>query len=189
MRENLAGVWRQPKVQMDKKTNRKPKDIQAEVLRGYALARATVDGAREKFPAEWSLQLASAALLHDETTYRQEVAKSAKFAAKHDEAMAAFARAAELYADKVHDLPEEEQSAKVYEQWFYASLGACDLQHLDEHRPADLRQPERIRAAILALPGETAEKHLAKFANGLFTRMSAVSPAAKFRYLRSGFEI
>lgn len=189
MRENLAGVWRQPKVQQDKKTNRKPKDIQAEVLRGYALARATVDGARQKFPADWSLQLASASLLHDETNYRQEVAKSSKYAAGHDAGMAAFAKAAEFYAAKVGDLPEEEQTAKVYEQWFYASLGASDLQHLDEHKQPDLRQPPKIRAAILALPGDTAERHLSKFANALFTRMSAVNPAAKYRYLKCGFEI
>ncbi len=189
MRENLGGVWRSPKVQQDKKTNRRPKDIQAEVLRGYEVARNTVDNAKGKFPTDWSLQLALAALMQDETAYRQEVAKDSNFAASRKEAMTAFAKAAELYAAKVRDLPEEEQSIRVYEQWLYASLGAADLDHVDEHKQPDLRQPALIRAAILALPGDLAEKHMSRFANSLFTHMSSVNPAVKFRYLRSGFEI
>ncbi|HXG08634.1 MAG TPA: hypothetical protein VNK04_02500 [Gemmataceae bacterium] len=189
MRENLAGVWRQPAVQNDKKTNRKPKDIQVEVLRGYQVARAVVEDGLAKFPDDWSLHLARAALMHDEINYRQELAKSTDFSAKRDQALAEFQKAARLYAAKVAELPEEEQSTRVYEQWFYASLGACDLQHINEEKLPDLRQPPLIRAALLGLPGEAAERHLGKFANTLFTRLSAVKPEAKFRYLRSGFEI
>lgn len=189
MRENLAGVWRQPAVQKDKKTNRKQKDIEAEVLRGYALAGRVIEDALKKFPDDWSLHLARAALLHDETNYRQEVAKSSDFSAKREQALAGFRKAAQLYATKVKELKEDEQSNKVYEQWFYASLGAVDLQHVNSEKLPDLRQPPLIRDAIKALPGEAATRHLDKFANQLFTRMSAVAPEAKYRYLRSGFEI
>jgi hypothetical protein len=189
MRENLAGIWRKPEEQNDKKTNRKTKDIQAELKRGYAVARATVEDALKKFPNDWSLVLARAAVLHDEINFLQELQKSAEFAPRRQEAYAEFERAARLYAAKVKELREEEQSTKVYEQWFYASLGACDLGHVTEDRVPDLRQPAKVRAALRALPGEAAEKHLAKFANGLFTRMSAVKPAVKFRYLKGGFEI
>src|SRR5204862_2297039 len=45
------------------------------------------------------------------------------------------------------------------------------------------------REAIRALPGESAERHRGKFANDLVTRMSSAKPAAKFRHLKSGFEI
>jgi len=189
MRENLGGLWREPAVQKDKKTNRKTKDIQAEVLRGYALARTVIDQGLKKFPGDWSLQLAHAALLHDENNYHQELAKSSGFSPKRQEAFAAFQRAAADYAAKAKDLAEDDESTRAYEQWFYASLGASDLQHVKEDKLPDLRQPALIRKAILALPGEAAERHLGKFANTLFTRLSSVNPAVKFGYLKGGFEI
>lgn len=189
MRENLAGLWREPAEQKDKKTNRKQKDIQAEVIRGYSVARATVETALKKFPDDWALTLARAAILHDLTNFEQELAKSSDFSAKRDEALAGFARAAKLYAAKVKDLTEEDQTTLVFEQWLYASLGAVDLAQLTEEKLPDMRQPPLIKGAIKALPGEAATKHMEKFANTLFTRLSSVKPAAKFRYLRSGFDI
>jgi hypothetical protein len=189
MRENLAGLWREPANQEDKKTSRKQKDIQVEVLRGYALARNVVDNALARYADEWSLALARAALLFDETNYRQEVAKNSDFSRKREEALAGFQKAADLYAAKVKGLTEEEKSTLVYEQWFYASLGACDLGHLSEDKLPDLRQPPLVRKAIESLPGEAARWHMDRFANLLFTRMGAVKPAAKFRYVRSGIDI
>jgi hypothetical protein len=189
MRENLAGVWRRPEEQKDKKTNRKTRDIQAEVKRGYEVARTTVDEALKKFPADWSLVLARAAILHDEVSFLQELKKSTTFAPLRQQAYAEFARSAKLYVARVKELPEDEQSTRVFEQWFYASLGACDLGMINEEKVPDLRQPARIRQALLALPGELAEKHRERFAKQLFTRMSAVKPEVKFRYLKGGFEI
>ncbi len=189
MRENLGGVWRKPEEQKDKKTNRKTKDIQAEVKRGYAVARATVEDALKKFPDDWSLVLARAALIHDELNFLYELEKSTSFAPKRREAYAEFARAAKLYGVKVKELREEKQSTKVYEQWFYASLGAVDLGQVTEERVPDLREPAKVRAALLALPGEASERHLKKFAKQLFTRISAAKPQVKFRYLKAGFEI
>jgi hypothetical protein len=189
MRENLAGIWRKPEEQKDKKTNRKTKDIQSEVMRGYAVALATVENALKKFPDDWSLVLARAAILHDEAGFHQELQKDTSFAPKRSAAYAEFARAAKLYAARVKELPEEEQSTKVYDQWFYASLGACDLGAVTEEKVPDLSQPAKVRQALLALPGETLEKHREKFATQLFTRMSAVKPQIKFRYVKAGFEI
>jgi hypothetical protein len=189
MRENLAGVWRDPANQEDKKTKRKPKDIQAEVLRGYALAGKVIADALVQFPDDWALTLARAALLHDETNYRHEVAKNSEYSKKRDESMAGFARAAQLYAAAIKDLRQDEESIKVYEQWFYASLGACDLQHINEEKLPDLKQPPLIHKAIESLPADTATRHMDKLANTLFIRMSSVKPAAKYRYLRSGFDI
>jgi hypothetical protein len=189
MRENLSGLWREPAEQKDKKTNRKTKDIQAEVLRGYVVAQAVIDNSLKKFPNDWTLHLARAAVLHDENNYRQELAKSSEFSKHRDQALAGFQRAAELYAAAVPKLSEDEESTRVYEQWYYASLGASDLQHVNEEKLPDLRQPALIRKAILGLPGEAAERHLSKFANQLFTRLSSVKPAVKFRYLKHGFDI
>ena len=177
MRENLAGIWRKPEEQNAKKTNRKSLDIRAEVLRGYEVANEVVADALKKYPDDWSLVLAHAAVLHDEANYQQEIKKNSAFSHKMQEAYAEFQHAAKLYAANVANLTEEEQSTKVYEQWMYASLGACDLGEVNEEKVPDPKQAAKIRAAVLALPGETAEKHRARFANLLFTRLSAVKPA------------
>jgi hypothetical protein len=189
MRENLAGLWREPAVQKDKKTNRKTKDIQAEVLRGYSVASAVLDKGLDKFPEQWALYQAKAALLHDENNYQQELAKTSKFSANRGKAMAAFQKAAQLYAAQVKDLTQEDETTQVFEQWLYASLGACDLKHVNEDRVPDSRQPPLIREAIMTMPKEAVERHLATFANTLFTRLSAVNPAVKYRYLKAGLEI
>src|SRR5205823_3041755 len=107
-------VWRKPEEQKNKKTNRQTKDIQQEVKRGYAVARATVEAALKKFPDDWSLVLARAALIHDEVNFLQELQKSTSYGPKRQEAYAEFARAAKLYGRKVTELREEEQSTKAF---------------------------------------------------------------------------
>ena len=77
MRENLAGLWREPAVQKDKKTNRKTKDIQAEVLRGYSVAQAVLDRGSKSSPTTGRLYLAKAALLHDENNYQPGAGQNA----------------------------------------------------------------------------------------------------------------
>ncbi|MFO0842538.1 MAG: hypothetical protein U0797_09105 [Gemmataceae bacterium] len=189
MRENLAGVWKRPEEQKDKKTNRKTKDIQSEVKRGYAVALDTVETAMKKFPADWSLACARAAILHDEVNFQSEIAKSSDYTPRRLASYKEFERAAGLYAKAAKDLPEDEQTTKVYEQWMYASLGAVDLGQVNEEKVPDTTQPERIRKAILALPGELSKKHMEKFANQLFNRMSSVKPQVKYRYLKAGFDV
>ena len=189
MRGNLAGVWRQPDVQKQNSTNRKQKDIQAEVLRGYEVAHDVLRKGLEKHPDHWALVLADAAIAHDENDFHKTIEKSSKFSARRKEALAAFRRAAERYAETVSDLSEDEESIEVYEMWFYAGLGAVDLPQINSERVPDLHQTALIRDAILALPGEAAERHMARFANNLFTRLSRVQAELKFRYLRTGFEI
>jgi hypothetical protein len=186
---NLSGLWREPAEQKDKKTNRKTKDIQAEVLRGYSVAQSVIDSSLKRFPDDWALHLARAVVLHDENNYRQELAKSSDFTKRRDEAVAEFHRAAALYAAAVPKLSEDEETTRIYEQWYYASLGASDLPHVTEEKLPDLRQPPLIRKAMLALPGEAAERHLSKFSNQLFNRLSSVKPAVKYRYLKHAFDI
>jgi hypothetical protein len=189
MRGNLAGLWRQPAVQEQQKTKRREQDIKAEVVRGYEVARSVIERALRDRPAEWSLRLAQAAILHDENDYLQELNPSTDYAARRKEALAAFAGAAALYALKVPDLTADEETTEVFDQWFAAGLGACDLNRIDEKKQADPHQPALIRKALESLPGEAAKRHLDRFANALFTRMSALNPAVKFRYLQSGFAI
>jgi hypothetical protein len=188
-RANLAGLWREPAEQAKQKTNRKQKDIQLEVLHGYELAGKVVGDALKQFPDDWSLNLARAALLHDETDYRQEVARNADYSKKRAEAIASFQKAAALYADQVKTLSEDDETVAVYQQWFYASLGACDLAQIDAEKLPDPRQAPLLRKALRALPGAAAQRHLDKMAESLVANLSAVHPAARYRYLKQGFEI
>ena len=189
MRMNLAGLWRRPAVQDQAKTKRKEKDIREEVLRGYATALKVVGEARVKYPAEWSLTAAQAALMHDENNFRQEISLSPDFMPVRRKALALFAEAAGQYAAVVGKLPADRQTNDVFDQWFYAGLGACEPGQITETTVPEAAQPALIRAAISKLPGAAAESHLNRFANQLFTRMSALAPAVKFRYLKAGFEI
>jgi hypothetical protein len=189
MRANLAGVWRDPALQKDKKTNRRPQDIQAEVMRGYELARATVDGALAHHPDSWGLCLAHAALMHDENDYAHELKKDSGFSSRREAAFEEFKRAADLYAAKASDLDKDKETTKVYEIWFYAALGACDLGALNHEKQLASGQIPRIKEALQALPKDRAERHMDMFTNALFTRMSSVGPTVKFRYVREGLAI
>ncbi|MAB79698.1 MAG: hypothetical protein CMJ89_10145 [Planctomycetes bacterium] len=189
MRTNLVGVWRQPNTQKENKTKRRQRDIQGEILRGYQVARSVTEEALADHPENWQLMLARASVMHDENNFRQELAQDSKFSGNRQEAFREFERAAEMYAAQVEDLLEEEETTKVFETWFYASLGACDLGAVDERKQAVAAQIERIRGVLESLPDERAEHHMDMFSNTLFTRMGSVNPAVKFTYVRNGLDI
>jgi hypothetical protein len=189
MRANLAGLWKDPNEQQTKKTNRKKKDLEAEVLRGYQVARKSVADGLAKFPGHWALLLAEASLMHDEVNYRQELDKKADFSANRQKALARFAEAAAAYAELAPTLTEDEYTTQPHELWMYASLGAVDLGMIAENHQFASKEPAKIKAALAALPKALADDHQSKFANNLFTRMSGAKPHVKFRYLKAGFEI
>ena len=189
MRVNLIGVWRIPAEQKKQGTKRKKRDIQMEVQRGYEVANAVLEGGLAKYPDTWQLTVAKAAIKHDQNDFQQEVAKSTEYSARRKAAFALYAKAAEQYASTVEDLPENEQTTTVFDQWFYSALGATDLGRVTQETVSDLNQINKIKASMDQLPGLTAKKHMDRFANQLFNRMSAVNPACKFRYLRNGFKI
>ncbi len=189
MRANLVTVWDDPAVQKDKKTGRNQKDMQAEVVRGYELARATTAGALKAHPGSWELWLAQAALEHDQNDYERTLKKDPEFASRRMQAFETFAKAARLYAENVEALPREKETGRVHETWFYAALGASDLRAINHERQLAAGQIPLIRAALQSLPGERAERHMALFANSLVTRLGSVNPAVKFRYVREGLAI
>jgi hypothetical protein len=189
MRGNLLGVWRQPAQQEKAKTKRREKDIRAEVLRGYEVARAVIERGMVKGPGHWALVLAKATMLHDENNYRQEIERSAEFVPKRQQAFAEFQRAADLYVKAVPALEQNDETTQVFDYWYCATLGACDPQHISEETLADSRQLKLIRASLASIKGDAGERHLSKFANSLFTRLSQIKPSVKFRYLKAGFEI
>ena len=186
---NLATLWRDPALQKDKQTGRRQKDIQAEVQRGYQLARATIDRALAEHEHSWELRLALASFEHDENNYRHELGKDSGFSARREQAFESFQRAAELYEDGLEGLEQEKESTRVYELWFYAALGACDLGAIDSKMVLASHQIPLIQSALAGLPDERAERHVGMFASSLFSRMSNASPAVKYRYIRAGLEI
>ena len=189
MRSNLIGIWRNPATQKSAKTNRKQKDIQAEVKRGYRVAREVVEDGLEKYPKDWSLQLALASINHDENDYLAELEKSSEFSSRREKSFADFRKATELYIASAKDIEQDEETTKPFETWWYASLGAVDLGRIDDKKQPDLRQPAIIRDVLMTMPKQQSERHLKLFANTLFTRMSSVKPAVKYRYLKTGFEM
>ncbi len=189
MRTNLAKVWRMPATQKAAKTNRKQKDIEREVIKGYATAQQVLEKAIQKYPKSWAVQLAKAALDHDANEFRQELNRTTEFSERRQHSLEGFQKAAELYAAEVESLEEDKQESTVYETWFYASLGAPDLGKISDTTVSDPTQYPLIRKAIEELPGELAKRHMDKFANSLFVRLSALNPGVKFRYLKAGFEI
>ena len=189
MRVNLSTNWRDIRAQEAKQTRRREPEVQKEVLRGYAVALQLADEAIQAEPENWQLQLARACLMFDQNAYSQSVQKSSEFSDRRDAAFEQFQLAADKYNQAVPTLEEKDQSTDVFDYWFYASLGACDLGKITDKTVPDLRQYKKIRSALEQMPASIAEMHMSKFANNLFTRMSPIKPEIKFRYLRGGFEI
>ncbi len=189
MRKNLAGKWRDPNVQRDAKTNRQKKDIDAEVQQGYQVAKAVVDQALTIHSDSWPLMVAYGSIIHDENDYLQSVAPTSAFSENRQQAFDWFKRAAEQYISLIPTLPEREQTNAPFDTWFYAALGATDLAGVSEKNQPIPAEMEKIATLMNSIPGEAGERHQDRFANALFTRMSAVSPSCKFRYLENGFRL
>ena len=189
MRTNLAGIWRKPETQQQSGTKRKQKEIEAEVVKGYEAARLLLNKALDDHPNSWELLVAKAAIMHDENDYRGELQNSSEFATARKSALATFAKSVEAYAAKVPELKETEYSIEPFQFWFYATLGAADLDQINQDKLPVLNQIPLIKAAFEVLPEECRAKHVSMFANDLFTRMSRVNPGVKFRYLREGLAI
>lgn len=189
MRGNLAGIWRKPEVQQQAGTKRKKPDIEAEVVEGYKSARQLCNQALKDHPDSWRLQLVEAALSHDENDYRSELQATSEYAVDRKKSLASFQKAATSYAETVPDLKESEYSVEAFQFWFNAALGAPDLDQITQDKQAMLTQIPLIKTAIDELPQESRAKHLSMFANDVFTRMSRVNPAVKFRYVREGLNI
>ena len=189
MRSNLGANWRDIRNQEAKKTNRREPEVQQEVLRGYRVAIELASEAIKSSPENWQLQLSLACLMFDQNAYSQTVEKTSDFSDRRDKAFDQFQIAANKYAARVAEIEKKDQKTDVFDRWFYAALGAVDLGNITNKTSPVPKQFPLIRGAINSLPGKAGESHMAQFANNMFTRMSPITPAIKFRYLRAGFQI
>ena len=189
MRANLATIWRSPEVQKNAGTNRKQKDIEAEVQRGYEIAAAMLDRAIDVHVGEWQLEAARASLMHDLNNYRNKLQKSSDFAGGRRAALDLFGEAALHYVESIPDLKVDEYTTEAFDLWFNSALGATDIEAVNQETILASKEIPLISDMLEDIEGEAGETHRAMFANNLFTRLSMVNPACKNRYLEAGFEI
>ena len=189
MRNNLSTVWRAPQVQQDSGTNRKKKDMEAEVVKGYETALSLCANALAKHPANWQLMMTRGSLLHDLNNFNNDLAKSSTFTEHRKVALDVLKSGAEAYVAQSRELKETEYSVEAFNTWFYAALGDSAVGQITPDKNPMLEQIPLLNAVMLSLPEELREKHLNMFANDLFARMSTVNPAVKFRYVREGLKL
>ncbi len=189
MRTNLATIWRVPAVQEQQKTRRSQLEMLQEVARGYETALTVARNALTKRGSHWALLVVVGSILHDQNNFTKELARTSEFADTRKAAFELFAEATRHYASVAESLRLDQETLRPFDTWFYAALGASDLGAIDEDTVLAKSQLPRIRAAIDALPDGSRDRHLAMFANQLFTRMSAVKPQIKYRYLDAGFQV
>ncbi|MFM1769527.1 MAG: hypothetical protein RJA22_2056 [Verrucomicrobiota bacterium] len=190
MRERLAKQWRAPAVQQQAKTKRTDRDIQAEVNRGYELVLDLTARAVAQRPQEWRLWTVRGATFFDwaEYEYGKDVALAA-YTEKRDQAFTMLAKGASLYADRAGRLDEREQTPAAFQQWFNATLGASDLAFLTRAQSIDTNRIDQIRAALLALPADIVERHVALLGKALVDAITALPPELKPRYLKAGLRL
>jgi hypothetical protein len=190
MRQRLATQWRKPSVQQQAKTNRTDAQIDAEVLRGYELLGGLIERALQSDPNNWRLNLTQAATWYDwgEFQYGKKV-DLAIYVEKRETSFNAFQRAAELYAAAVPSLEEKDQTPLVYQQWLNANLGASDLAMVTRQQEPSAGHIERVRKAILALPGNAAERHLDLLAKAVMSGTETLPGHLKPGYMRAALKV
>lgn len=190
MRQRLATQWRKPAIQQQAKTNRTDAQIDAEVLRGYELLGGLIENALQRQPDNWRLNLTQAATWYDwaEFQYGKKV-DLAIYVEKREASFNAFQHAADLYAATIPKSEEKDQNALVYQQWLNANLGASDLAMVTRQQEPSAGHIERIRKAILALPGDAAERHLNMLAKAVMSGAETLPGHLKPGYMRAALKI
>ncbi len=184
MRLNLAGLWPDPKLQQAYQTNRRDKELQEQIFKGYEAASMVLASALSKEPAEsWRLSYQLAALGFEESNYRSTLSPDTDHSAIKRESLEALAASAADYAESLPLPDPDEESAEVFETWFFAALGSPSLEALKNHHVPSPGEYAKIRTALESLPDECAERHLKAMATTLNNRLANVSPDLKLRYL------
>lgn len=187
MRQRLATVWRNPQVQEEAKTKRTNAELVAEVTRGYQLAREL---SGEMGPdATWEQRCLGADLTYDasEFLFGQNVDMETYLAIR-TQAFEQYAHAAEVYEDALAT-GKTRPSARVYAQWFNASLGASDVGTLTRQDERDDSEVQRVLAALNSLSGDTRAEHVALFAKQIRSSMGQMAPELKPRYARAAMRV
>ena len=143
MRINLATVWRNPKTQQDAKTNRKDDEILAEVITGYEDIDNILGNSIEAHPEDWHLHLRRACLELDRINFQQESQKSTSYTIDRKKTYEMFAKSVELYIATSSE-NEDEETTEPFEHWFYAALGASDLNAIRESQQPSPKEIKKL---------------------------------------------
>lgn len=187
MRQRLASVWRNPQVQEQAKTKRTNAELVAEVGRGYQLARAL---AGEVAPdATWEQICLGADLTYDasEFLFGQNV-DMATYLELRNQAFEQYAHAADVYRAALAT-GKARPSARVYAQWFNASLGASDVGTLTRQDERDDSEVQNVIAALDELPPAQRAEHIALFAGEARASMGSMAAELKPRYARAAMRL
>ncbi|CAN5846370.1 hypothetical protein BH11PLA1_BH11PLA1_14370 [soil metagenome] len=189
MRSRLVSSWRQPQVQQQAGTKRTDKQLTAMVQEGYATALELATAAAEADVKSWEAALAVGDLNFDlsEFMYGQK-ADLETYARIRNRAFGAYENATQRYGEALA-AGTVKPTAHAFVQWFSAALGASDLGQLTRQDNADADQIGKVKAALLALPGEQAQKHLGLFAQETTAAMASLNPELKPRYVRNAVSI
>jgi hypothetical protein len=189
MRTNLATLWPNPKLQENYKTKRRDKELALHVLKGYRAAKGVASAALAREPENWPLQVQLASLHYEQSNYESSFTPQSDHSTTKRASLDRLAAASQAYAATLPLEDEKEESTEVFETWLFAALGSPDLGALKAHHQPVPSEFARIKAALAALPEDTVERHLDKFATTINNRLANVSPDLKYRYLGAALQI
>lgn len=192
MRGNLAGLWPDPKVQIEAKTKRTDKELQQQILKGYDMSRKLCEACLKSHPEDWKLRLHKAALLEEESNYKSSISSNSSHAIDKQDAMELFAEAAATYASKIPFDQTNKETVEPYTQWFFGALGSPALSALKNHHqpmPAEYAKIKEALDFVAASDPASGERHLKSFAKALNMSLASVAPDLKFRYLKAAMSI
>lgn len=192
MRTNLAGLWPKQKLQIDAKTKRTDKELEAQVLNGYSMALSLCEASLHHHPDAWRLMIQMAALTLEESNYKSSIGSNSEHSSEKLASMTLFAKAADTYIATLPLEKESDESVQVFTDWFYGSLGSSILEALKSHHQPMNGEFAKIKSALKklnAIDSDAAERHLSKFAKVLNQRLANVGPDLKFRYLKSAINL
>ncbi|WP_425615264.1 hypothetical protein NA78x_005173 [Anatilimnocola sp. NA78] len=176
MRTGLAQSWRDPQAQQQQSTKRTPEEQAAEIVRGYALTIELLHHAAARAPdrVDLLLLIGNTHFHLAEFQYGQQVDLKT-YTRERDAAFKAYAKAAEMYAKNLPNLPTEKQSIDVFRQWFQAALGTSDLTYLTRQDEPDASQVQKISQAItdLKLAGDHHRQLFAATVQGSLEQIPA----------------
>ena len=189
MRANLANLWPNPKLQEEAKTKRKDKELQAQMLEGYAAAETLCEDVLEHHPDHWALEIQLAALQYEASNYRAVLGSHPKHSANKRASLDALAEACATYTATLPLEDKSDESDEPFTTWFFAALGSPDLAALKSHHQPVAAEFAKIKAALEAVPERSRERHQRQFARTLNSRVANVGADLKYRFLEAALSI
>jgi len=189
MRGNLARLWPNPKVQEQAKTNRKDKELEAQIFKGYSAAKNLTLDALDQHPNSWALKVQLASLKYEESNYKSGLASNPEHSTTKGFALEDLEAAAAEYITTLPLEDEKNESTETFTTWFYAALGSPNLATLKaEHQPIPAEYP-KIKASLASIPELAQKRHLDDFAKTINARLANVSADLKYRFLEAALQI